>query len=91
MDHITEMMAAAGEAHDLLLRWQLIRARCRNGLTIQTVAERLGWTEGDVIEIESVGADPTLSELRRYAHAVEALLSLEVNPAPTEPTDGQPI
>lgn len=79
-DHLTEMMQAAGEAHDLLLRWQLVRVRLRNGLTIQTVAERLGWSVEDVIEIESVGADPYLSHLRRYAQAVGALMTREVVP-----------
>lgn len=90
-DHLTEMMAAAAEAHDLLLRWQLIRVRCHNGLSIQTVAERLDWSEADVIEIESVAADPTLGELRRYAHAVGAILRREVVPeVPSEPADDQP-
>lgn len=79
-DHLIEMQIAAGEAHDLLMRWQLIRVRLRNRLTIAAVAERLGWSEDDVIEIESVGDDPTLSELRRYAFAVGALLTRDVVP-----------
>jgi transcriptional regulator with XRE-family HTH domain len=79
-DHLTEMQIAAGEAHDLLMRWQLIRVRLHNKLTIETVAERLGWSVDDVIEIESVTADPTLSELRRYALAVGALMTRDVVP-----------
>ena len=79
-DHLAEMQIAAAEAHDLLMRWQLIRVRLHNGLTITAVAERLGWSELDVIEIESVTADPTLAELRRYAHAVGALIARDVVP-----------
>lgn len=79
-DHLTEMQAAAAEAHDLLMRWQLIRVRLHHKLTIETVAERMGWSEDDVIEIESVGTDPTLSELRRYAFAVGALMTRDVVP-----------
>lgn len=89
-DHIAEMQAAAAEAHDLLLRFNLIRIRCHNGLTIPVVAERLGWSELDVIEIESVGADPTLSDLRSYVHAVGALLTREVVPEIVAEPEGDP-
>ena len=41
-DHLEAMHEAASEANTLLLRWQLIRVRLRHGLTIETVAERMG-------------------------------------------------
>ncbi len=89
-DHLTEMQLAAAEAHDLLMRWQLIRVRLHNKLTIETVAECLGWSEDDVIEIESVTANPTLGELRRYAFAVGALMTRDVVPEIiAEPEDGE--
>lgn len=81
MDHITEMMAAAAEARDLLLRWQLIRVRLHNKLTIETVAERMGCPPQDVIQdMELPTSNPTLGTVRRYALAVGALLSREIVP-----------
>lgn len=77
-EHLTEMLRAAGEAHDLLLRWQLVRCRIRHGLTVAAIAERMGWSEDDVIEFESPDADPTLADLRRYAHAAGALIHYDV-------------
>ena len=80
-DHLTEMQAAAAEAHDLLMRWQLIRVRLHHGLTIQTVAERMGCLPRDLIQdMELPDSNPTLDTVRRYALAVGALLTRDVVP-----------
>ena len=41
-------------------------------------AERMGWSEDDVIEFESPDADPTLADVRSYAHAAGALIQYDV-------------
>ncbi|PFG17211.1 hypothetical protein ATK74_1774 [Propionicimonas paludicola] len=80
-DHLIEMQIAAGEAHDLLMRWQLIRVRLHHKLTIETVAERMGCAPRDVIQdMELVDSNPTLGTVRRYALAVGALLTRDVVP-----------
>lgn len=80
-DHLAEMQIAAGEAHDLLMRWQLIRVRLHNKLTIETVAERMACSPRDVIqEMELVDSNPTLGTVRRYALAVGALMTRDVVP-----------
>lgn len=91
--HLTTMHEAAAEANTLLLRWQLIRVRLRNGLTVATVADRMGMTPEEVIyQMEEPGSNPRLSVVRRYALAVGALIGHEViperiaEPEPAAPT-----
>ena len=47
-------------------------------LTIAEVAHRLGTTEEYIKQFEAYYSNPTLSEIRRYALAVEAELSLDL-------------
>lgn len=59
---------------------ELIALRKRMHLTQADVAERMGISQGAVARIESGERDPHLSTLRRYAHAVRAIVRHEVRP-----------
>lgn len=52
--------------------------REKSNLTRADVATRLGTTEEYVEELEAYYSNPTLSEIRRYALAVEAELSWDL-------------
>lgn len=81
-----EFRVAAQEAGHLLLRWGLSNIRRTHGLTVEQVAERMGYDPDDVVrEIESAGSDPRLSTLRRYALAVGARTGFEVLEVIPEP------
>jgi transcriptional regulator with XRE-family HTH domain len=60
--------------NDYLLMSALVTIRKESGLSQAEVADRLGITQQAVSKIESYDADPRLSTVRRYAHAVEALV-----------------
>lgn len=50
--------------------YQLHEERQQSGLSPQDVADRAGWPLHQVHEFERYDADPTLSEIRRYAYAI---------------------
>jgi DNA-binding XRE family transcriptional regulator len=52
----------------------LVKIRKDQGLSQQDVADRLGITQATVADFERYDNDPKLSTIRRYAHAVEALI-----------------
>jgi len=56
----------------------LIQRRRELGLTQQEVADRLGITQSAVARFEGGDRDPRLSTLRRYALAVDALVTHSV-------------
>jgi transcriptional regulator with XRE-family HTH domain len=60
----------------------LIEVRSRAGLTQAEVAERMGTSQSTVARLESGGAMPSLSTLKRFAKATGARvrITLEVNP-----------
>jgi transcriptional regulator with XRE-family HTH domain len=62
---------------------QLIAARARAGLTQAEVAERMGTSQSTVARLESGGAQPSLSTLKRFAKATGAQvrITLEAKPA----------
>ena len=62
------------EADRALLR-SLVEVRRSRGLTQKQVAERLGISQASVASFERYDNDPKLSTVRRYAHAVEALVA----------------
>ena len=66
--------------NDYKLRRDLVRARRAAGLTQPEVAERMGISQQAVSKIERYDSDPKLSTLRRYAHAVEAIVEHKVTP-----------
>ena len=78
-NHLDELDAAASEARMLLFRWQLVQARIRRQLTVEDVAERMGYTPSAVVSaMECPDSDPHLSTVRRYAHAVGVPITHEI-------------
>lgn len=73
-----ERMAREHAVQDLLLLSKLRQAREAAGLTQEQLAERMGAPVSTVTAIESHGADPTLSTIRRYALAVGAAVRHDV-------------
>ncbi len=57
---------------------ELVEVRKGRGLSQQQVAERLGVSQPMVAKFEASDSNPTLATIRRYAHAVEALVKHEV-------------
>ena len=57
---------------DRLLMRALVKHRQESGLTQEDVEERLGWAPGSAYEFEVYYSDPSLSEIRRYALAINA-------------------
>ncbi len=62
----------------------LVSLRKAQGLTQKAVADRIGVSQATIASFESYDNDPKLSTVRRYAHAVEALVAHAV-----EHDDGQ--
>ncbi len=58
----------------------IVKARIEKGISVKTMAERLGTTVEKISEFESVGHDPTMSALRRYAHAAGVTYKHKVTP-----------
>lgn len=56
----------------------LINLRVKNGISQGTVAERMGVTQPAVAAFEREDSNPTLSSIRRYALAVGAKITYEV-------------
>jgi transcriptional regulator with XRE-family HTH domain len=61
--------------NDFQLLADLVQVRISSGLTQADVAERLGISQQAVSKLESYDSDPKLSTIRRYAHAVGALVA----------------
>lgn len=64
--------------NDRALLQALVHVRAENRLTQSEVAARMGVTQPTVADFESHDSNPTLSRIRRYAHAVGALISHRV-------------
>ncbi|MDP5226453.1 MULTISPECIES: helix-turn-helix transcriptional regulator [Arthrobacter] len=64
---------------DRSMRSELIRLRRSAGLSQAQLAERMGVSQQAVAKFEKYDADPKLSTIRRYANAVGALVSHEVD------------
>ena len=91
MSHLTALHEAASSANMLLFRWQLVRVRLQRGLTVDDVADRMGFKPEHVIDqMERPESDPRLSTVRRYAMAVGALVAHDVIPESiAEPDRGE--
>lgn len=63
---------------DYALISRLVRLRGAQGLSQADVAQRMGVTQSTVCTFERMDNDPRLSTIRRYAHAVEALIRHDV-------------
>ena len=60
--------------NDRALLRRLIQLRSDQGLTQQDVADRMGVTQPTVAKFEAYDSNPTLASIRRYAHAIGALI-----------------
>jgi|GEM_PF-1827116 len=65
-------------SNDLEFVASLIMLRKAQNITQQDVADRLGISQATVAAFEHPGNDPKLSTIRRYAHAVGALVTHRV-------------
>ncbi len=59
----------------------LIDLRISNGISQETVADRMGVTQPAVAAFEREDSNPTLSSIRRYALAVGAKITYQVSSA----------
>lgn len=66
---------------DEALRYELIQARKKAGLSQRDVAEVLGIKQSSVASFERHDNDPRLSTIRRYALAVDCAISHHVEEA----------
>ena len=72
--------AESAEEYDLVR--ELLAARARAGLTQEQVAECMGTTKSAVSRLEGVGKhSPSVSTLKRYAHAVGCDVEIRLVPA----------
>lgn len=77
--HSPEQRRATQLAHnDYQLIADLIEQRRAAGMTQQDVATLLGITQPAVAKFERYDSDPKLSTVRRYAHAIGAIVSHDV-------------
>lgn len=60
--------------NDRALLDALVAIRRERGLTQAQVGEIMGVSQPSVADFEAYDANPTLARIRRYAHAVEALI-----------------
>lgn len=72
--HARDLVHAQARFHG-----ELVDARVRSGMSVMEVAERMGVTEDMVTAFEHYDADPTFSQVRRYALAVGVGLVWEVD------------
>lgn len=64
--------------NDQALMDALVRVRIKRGMTQAQVAEAMGIKQPTVADFEAHDSNPTLSRIRRYAHAVGALVAHKV-------------
>lgn len=68
----------------------LVAIRKASGLSTAEVAYRVSVAEETIIDFESYHSDPKLSLLRRYAHAVNAIVEHSVIRDPEDPSRKEP-
>ncbi len=74
--------------NDRALLRRLIQLRGDQGLTQQDVADRMGVTQPTVARFEAYDSNPTLASIRRYAHAIGALITHVVETDSEQRQDG---
>ena len=65
------------ESHFELMQ-SLIALRKKKGLSQEIVGERMGISQPGVAAFEAMDSNPTLSSVRRYAHAIGARITHHV-------------
>ena len=62
---------------------EMLAARSRLGLSQEAVAERMGTTKSAISRLEAAGKHaPSMTTLKKYAHAVGCHLELKFGPEP---------
>lgn len=84
-----QLAAALVEADDHLMR-SLASQRGARGVTVEQVAELTGFTAETVLAVEHGSIDPSLSMIRRIAHAIGVLTRHQVAGAPAHIPAGDP-
>ena len=74
--------------NDRALLRRLTQLRGDQGLTQQDVADRMGVTQPTVARCEAYDSNPTLASIRRYAHAIGALITHVVETDSEQRQDG---
>ena len=74
--------------NDRALLRRLMQLRGDQGLTQQDVADRMGVTQPTVARFEAYDSNPTLASIRRYAHAIGALIKHVVETDSEQRQDG---
>ena len=74
--------------NDRALLRRLTQLRGDQGLTQQDVADRMGVTQPTVARFEAYDTNPTLASIRRYAHAIGALITHVVETDSEQRQDG---
>ncbi len=70
-----------GLAEEYALAREMLEARSRSGLTQEAVAELMGTTKSAVSRLEAGGKHaPSLTTLKKYAHAVGCRLEIKLVP-----------
>lgn len=72
---LSKLRAQELAKNDYLLLRDLIQLRIDSDLTQKDVADKLGISQQAVSKFEKLDADPRLSTIRLYAHAVGALVA----------------
>lgn len=72
---LSKLRAKELAKNDYLLLRDLIQIRIDSGLTQKDLAEKLGISQQAISKFEKLDADPRLSTVRMYAHAVGALVA----------------
>jgi len=77
--------AYEGLAEEYALAREMLAARSKSGLTQEAVAELMGTTKSAVSRLEAGGKHaPSLTTLKKYAHAVGCRLEIKLVPVPCQ-------
>jgi DNA-binding XRE family transcriptional regulator len=80
--------AYEGLAEEYALAREMLGARSRSGLTQEAVAELMGTTKSAVSRLEAGGKHaPSLTTLKKYAHAVGCRLQIKLVPDSCPPNE----
>jgi DNA-binding XRE family transcriptional regulator len=67
---------------DLEPAYQITRLRILRGLTQKELADRVGTTQSSIARLESGVAKPSLSFLQRVVAALDATITVKIEPLP---------
>jgi transcriptional regulator with XRE-family HTH domain len=73
-----EAKAARSASDSYKLKYDLVKLRIKQGLTVEDISERTGISPKKVRKFEKYWTEPNLSIIRRYALAVGAAVAISV-------------